>query len=222
MPNASRKFLLGLAVLFVAGGAIGWFYDQLLLGLLIAALLALLWQIRHLLAFVNALATGDFGYFRDGEGIWQQIFAQFNHERDRASRHKARHRRLLKEVRQSTDAMPDGAVILDMNNDIIMCNKAAKAIAGLKPKKDRGQRVDNILRDPKLAKLLQANDFKREVEIPSPVDEDGWLNCRVALMGGCCHRSKTTTFRLQRVCKEVGGTGLRFHDLRHEATSRFV
>ena len=34
-----------------------------------------------------------------------------------------------------------------------MCNKAAKQLAGFKRKKDRGQRVDNILRDPKLSKF---------------------------------------------------------------------
>lgn len=220
MPSASRKFLLGLGLLFVAGGLIGWFYDRLIVGLLVASLLALIWQVRHLLAFVNALQTRDFSYFRDGDGVWQQMFAQFNHERERASKHKASHRRLLKEVRRSTDAMPDGAVILDMNNDIIMCNKAAKTIAGLKPKKDRGQRVDNILRDPKLAKLLQANDFKREVEIPSPVEDGGWLNCRVVPYGAeqklLVLRDVTERIRLSRMRRDFVANAS--HELRSPLT----
>jgi two-component system phosphate regulon sensor histidine kinase PhoR len=79
--------------------------------------------------------------------------------------------------------MPDGAIILDESNEIVMCNKAAKRLAGFKRKKDRGQRVDNILRDPKLSKLLSAGDFRRDVEIASPVRDGNWLNCRIVPFG---------------------------------------
>ena len=183
MPGTARKYLVGLLLLLVGGSVIGWIYGSAERGLLIAALAAVAWQARHLLAFVKALRTRNFDIFREGEGIWQQIYSQFNYERQRANRYKQRHRQLLREVRKSTDAMPDGAVILDMNNEIVMCNRAAKALAGLKPKKDRGQRVDNILRDPALTRLLQSDDFTQQIEIASPVQENRWLNCRVVPYG---------------------------------------
>ncbi len=169
--------------MLAAGGLIGWFYGHAAWGLLVAALAVLLWQMRQLLSFNRAVHTRDFEQFRYGEGIWQQMFARFSHEHERASRYKREYRRLLKEVRRSTDAMPDGAVILDEDNQIIMCNKAAKHLGGLKRKKDRGQRVDNLLRDPKLAELLRSGGFAQEIEIPSPVRDDGWLNCRVVPYG---------------------------------------
>ena len=90
---------------------------------------------------------------------------------------------LLREIRKSTDAMPDGAVILDANNEIVTCNRAAKTLAGLKRKKDRGQRIDNILRDPKVTKLVNEGDLDRTVEIPSPLHDGDWLNCRVVPYG---------------------------------------
>lgn len=183
MPGTARKYLVGLLLLLVGGSVIGWIYGSAERGLLIAALAAVAWQARHLLAFVKALRTRDFDIFREGEGIWQQIYSQFNYERQRANRYKQRHRQLLREVRKSTDAMPDGAVILDMNNEIVMCNRAAKALAGLKPKKDRGQRVDNILRDPGLTRILQSGDFTDQIEIPSPIHDNRWLNCRVVPYG---------------------------------------
>lgn len=183
MPGPARKYLVGLFLLLVGGSVIGWIYGSVERGLLIAALLALAWQVRHLLAFVQALRTRDFDLFREGEGIWQLIYSQFNYERQRANRYKHRHRQLLREVRKSTNAMPDGAVILDMNNEIVMCNRAAKALAGLKPKKDRGQRVDNILRDPGLTRILQSEDFPQQIEIASPIHDNHWLNCRVVPYG---------------------------------------
>ena len=43
MPETSRKFLVGLFLLFAAGGLIGWLYDAPATGILCAALLALFW-----------------------------------------------------------------------------------------------------------------------------------------------------------------------------------
>ncbi len=183
MPDAWRKLLAGLLLLLAAGAFIGWLYGRPEIGLLVAALLALVWQVRQLLAFDRAVRTQDFEAFRYGEGIWEQIFARFTLLGERSARDKRRYRSLLREIRKSTDAMPDGAVVIDNDHEIVMCNRAAKLLAGLRPKKDRGQRVDNILRDPALTELLVAGDAEKTIEIESPVRAGDWLNCRVVPYG---------------------------------------
>jgi two-component system phosphate regulon sensor histidine kinase PhoR len=181
--ESSRKLVSGLAALLAAGTFVGWIYGEPLFGFLLAALMALIWQLRQLLQFNRALHTGNFDSFRIGEGIWQQIYSRFSYERDRGSRYKKMYRQLIKEIRRSTNAMPDGAVVLDENNEIVVCNRAAKMLAGLKRKKDRGQRVDNILRAPALTRLLRADDATKVADIPSPVKDGSWLNCRVVPYG---------------------------------------
>jgi two-component system phosphate regulon sensor histidine kinase PhoR len=183
LPGSGQKFVIGLLAFLAAGALVGWLYGEPLLGFLIASLLALVWQVRQLLLFNRALHTGDFDTFRYGEGIWQQMYSRFSYERERGARYKRMHRQVLKEIRKSTNAMPDGAVILDDVSDILICNRAAKTLAGLRRKKDRGQRVDNILRDPRLTRLLAANDATLTVDIPSPVRDGAWLNCRVVPYG---------------------------------------
>lgn len=183
MPHVWRKLLGGLGALLASGTAIGWIYGRPEIGLLVAALGALGWHVYKLLAFDRALRTQDFEAFRFGDGIWEQIFARFAFHSERSQRHKLRYRQLLKEIRKSTDAMPDGAVVIDNENQIVMCNKAAKLLAGLRPKKDRGQRVDNILRDPELTELLRSGDSERSIDIASPVRVGDWLNCRVVPYG---------------------------------------
>ena len=183
MTTTGRKLVLGLSLFLAAGGVIGWFYGRPLTGLLLAALLALIWQVRQLLTFERALRTDDFDDFRFGEGVWEQIFSRFQFERERGVRRKASYRGLLKEIRKSTNAMPDGAVILDGNNEIIVSNRAARELAGLKRRKDRGQRIENILRDPAIGELVNDAKFGASVEIPSPLVDGNWLNCRVVPYG---------------------------------------
>ena len=220
MPGSSRKFVAGVAFILAAGGLIGWLYGYTAWGLLIAALAVLAWQTRQLLSFNRAVHTRDFEQFRYGDGIWQQMFSRFNYENERALRAKREYRRLLKEIRRSTDAMPDGAVVLDEQNQIVMCNKAAKHLGGLKRKKDRGQRVDNILRDPKLTKLLHSGKFAREIEIPSPIRDDGWLNCRVVPYGAnqklLFLRDITERMRLNRMRRDFVANAS--HELRSPLT----
>lgn len=183
MSDAARRFVVGTLLFLAAGAAIGWLYDRPAMGLMAAALIALLWQVRQLLSFDRALRTGNFDDFRQGEGIWEQIVSKFRYENEKAARRKNSYRELLREVRKSTNAMPDGAVILNEENEIIACNRAAKHVAGLKRKKDRGQRVDNILRDPELTRLLQSGDSKLTIEMASPVKDGDWLSCRVVPYG---------------------------------------
>jgi two-component system phosphate regulon sensor histidine kinase PhoR len=183
MSDAARKVIAGILIVLAAGAGIGWLYDRPAVGLLIASLVCLAWQLRQLLMFDRALRTGDFDEFRHGEGIWAQIFSRFRFEHERALRRKNSYRGLLREIRKSTNAMPDGAIILDADNEMVTCNRAAKELAGLRRKKDRGQRIDNILRDPELARLLQENDYQATINMASPVDVNSWLNCRVVPYG---------------------------------------
>ncbi|MDH3812241.1 MAG: phosphate regulon sensor histidine kinase PhoR [Gammaproteobacteria bacterium] len=220
MSDAARKFLVGVFMFLAAGGAIGWLYDRPGLGLMVAALLALLWQVRQLLSFDRALRTGNFEDFRQGEGIWEQIFSRFHYESEKATRRKLGYRQLLREVRKSTNAMPDGAVILNDENEIIFCNRAAKQLAGIKRKKDRGQRVDNILRDPELTRLLHVDDHSLTVEIVSPIDDGSWLSCRVVPYGGdqklLLLRDVTERMRLSKMRRDFVANAS--HELRSPLT----
>lgn len=220
MSEASRKFLIGVLLLLLAGAFIGWLYGRPDLGLLGASLVVLTWLIRQLLTFERALRTDRFDDFRYGEGIWEQMLSKYRFQRDRAARRKKSHQLLLREVRKSTNAMPDGAVILDASNEIVNCNRAAKKLAGLKRKKDRGQRVDNILRAPEVVDLLHANDFESSIEIPSPVIDGNWLNCRVVRYGAdqklLLLRDVTERIRLSKMRRDFVANAS--HELRSPLT----
>ena len=220
MSGGAKRLLLGILMLLIAGGGVGWMYGHPLIGLLVASLGGLLWQLRQLLTFERALQTGDFDAFRHGEGIWEQIFSKFRFEHERSARRKQSYRGLLREIRKSTNALPDGAVIIDARHEIIGCNRAAKELAGLRRKKDRGQRVDNILRDPELTDLLRAGDHDASVNITSPVDAHRTLNCRVVPYGAdqklLLMRDVTERMRLSKMRRDFVANAS--HELRSPLT----
>lgn len=220
MPKSWRRLLIQLTLFLAAGAFVGWIYGRPDLGLLGAALIALVWQVRQLLAFEYAVRTRDFHLFKQGDGIWQQLFSRYSYEREQSVSDKQRYRQLLREIRKSTNAMPDGAVILDAANEIVACNRAAKKLAGLKRKKDRGQRIDNILRDPGLVELIHADDYKHSVEIASPVREGDWLNCRLVPYGAdqklLLLRDITDRIRLYRMRRDFVANAS--HELRSPLT----
>lgn len=184
MTVARRKYIMGMSLLLGGSMFIGWLYGRPDWGLLTGSLVALIWHSRHLLSIEKALRTRDFEDMPYGEGIWSQIFSHFSYLKQRSRRHKRSYQQLLKQIRQSTNAMPDGTIMLDANHEVVMCNKAAKELVGVKRRKDRGLRVDNILRDPHFVAYLNSNKLKDGVEIPSPVREDGRLFCRLVPYGG--------------------------------------
>ena len=170
-------------LLLVAGTLVGWLYGHPDRGLLVAALLGLGWQVRQLLRFEAALRSKHFGSLKYGDSIWSQLYSSYTYQRQRAREYRKNYRRLLKEVRKSTNAMPDGAVVLNKDYEILLCNKASQELAGFERKQDRGQRADNILRDPTFASYLKAADFTKGIEIGSPVIDGRWLMCRIVPYG---------------------------------------
>lgn len=183
MHKLARKVIYVQLSLLAAGALIGWLYGYPDWGLLLAALVGLGWQLRQLLRFEAALRSKHFGSLKYGDGIWSQMYSRFSYQRQRTAYYRKKYRRLLKEVRKSTNAMPDGGIVLNSDFEILLCNQAAQELAGFRSKQDRGQRVDNILRDPAFRAYLEAGDFTSGVEIPSPLQEDGWLSCRLVPYG---------------------------------------
>ena len=183
MSKVRQQLVIGHLLLLAAGGLIGWIYGQFAWGLLAAALLGLGWQLRQLIRFERALRSKHFGSLKYGDSIWSQMYSRFSYQYQRARGYRKNYRQLLKEVRKSTNAMPDGGIVLNADFEIVLCNKAAQNLAGFRRKKDRGQRVDNILRDPAFSRYLNSGDFASSIEIASPVREGGWLQCRIVPYG---------------------------------------
>src|SRR5690606_22822347 len=73
--------------------------------------------------------------------------------------HKQRLLEMFRELRHSTAAMPDGVVILNPQWEIMWFNRMAGRLLALRRRADLGMRLVNLVRDPALARYLEAGDY---------------------------------------------------------------
>lgn len=183
MPILWVKTLLQHAAIIAAGLLIGWIYDGPVWGLLAALAVLLGWHIFHLYLLERWLGTGDPGPMASGSGPWSQVLARIGAVKERGRRNRRAWMQLVKEIRASTKALPDGGVMLTGDLKIVRCNKAARQMLGLKKKRDRDVRIDNLIRHPEFVAYLESGSTKESVEIPAPGGGDRWLSCRLVPYG---------------------------------------
>ena len=156
MPGIWTWTLVRLGLALVAGALIGLIYDRPALGMLIVALgCAGLAALQPLSARTLAEHRFDCRYPRR-RWCWPPVFARIQFIKTKAKRRGKRFRRLVKELRASTEAFPDGGVILNAQYEILNYNLAARMLLDLKLRGDRGQRIENLLRHPDFIDYLRS------------------------------------------------------------------
>ncbi|MBT8422187.1 MAG: phosphate regulon sensor histidine kinase PhoR [Gammaproteobacteria bacterium] len=173
---------LRLALLAAAGTIIGALYGQPLIGLLLAVVAALAWNLMWLYRFDKWLSGRKIEFMPEGEGVWARVFSRVDFLRQRGKRRGKRFKSLLKQLRQATRSFPDAGIILNSRNEIVVFNRAARDLLGLK-KQDRGLRIENLIRDPDFIAYLRTDEPQRPVEIVSPQHSDRWVACNIVPYG---------------------------------------
>lgn len=101
----------------------------------------------------------------EGEGAWDDIFGRlYRHEKELRAQIEQREQ-TIKLLRAATQALTDGVVMLDLQNNIMFCNTTAETQLGLKLDADQGQSILNLVRQPEFVAYLEALDFSRPLTL---------------------------------------------------------
>ncbi|MBU0654195.1 MAG: phosphate regulon sensor histidine kinase PhoR [Gammaproteobacteria bacterium] len=120
----------------------------------------------------------------DSDGAWEQIAYLFNKAQQKNIERKRKQKEILMRFNHILSVLPDAAILLDAENHIEWANKAADKLLGIRNATDSGQRIENLLRNPDLHKLLK-EDSSRKIIIPSPRSDNMSLRARLLpLQGG--------------------------------------
>ncbi len=179
-PAAVSRLLVAVAVFAAAG----WLLGQITLVMLLGTLAYLGWNLYNQALLERWLRDGRRLEPPDSRGLWGEIFNGIHRLQQRQRKRRKRLTRILQGVRQTINAMPDGAVILRGQGEIQWWNAAARNLLGLTWPQDEGQRIANLLRHPEFTEFIrQQRDSASAITVPSPVNEDLMLEIRVVPYG---------------------------------------
>ena len=212
--------LLRVVATLVVGVALGSVLGSAVAGLIVALFIVVGFNLFNVLRLERELRLRKPVTVPAGTGVWAQVLAQISYLGTRISRHKSRYRALLREIRNSANALPDGVVSLNTENEMLRYNGAARKLIGLRKRRDRGQRIDNLIRHPDFIEYLQRGKFKSGITIPSPLTDGDWLWCIVVPYGPTMRllllRDVTEQTRLVRMRRDFVANAS--HELRSPLT----
>ncbi|MGR9085491.1 MAG: phosphate regulon sensor histidine kinase PhoR [Gammaproteobacteria bacterium] len=171
-------FILLATAFSIIGGLTGLFFPLMFL-LLLAILIRQIYQISR---FERWISMGGRGSYPKTSGIWEEIYYSVYRIKKNEKRRKKKLGKMVDQFRQSTEALPDAAVVLGPHDEIEWANKAAREVLGLQ-QSDKGQRIPNLVRFPEFIRYLKSGNYQDAIILPSPVDERIMLAVRIVSYG---------------------------------------
>ncbi|MCB1623203.1 MAG: phosphate regulon sensor histidine kinase PhoR [Pseudomonadales bacterium] len=187
MPLGVRAALyVALRVLAAAavGVLLGLVFGRVWIGVAAALAAYLAWQLWLLVrldAWLRNRRTADPPDV--ASGLWGDVITQVVRLHRRKRFHKDRVMRVLRELRRSTAAMPDGVVILNGENEIVWFNEKASEYLDLTRKVDYGLRIDNLVRMPEFTRYLQSGQYTLPAIIRVDPGDDRYLAFQLVSYG---------------------------------------
>src|SRR5579862_6086190 len=142
-------------------------------GVVVVLALYLLSQLAYLLRMLRWLRSDQIALAPDLSGPWGELVAMVARLFRRKQFHKQRLLRLLRELRRSTAAMPDGVVVLNPQAEILWFNRTAARLLGFRGKSDFGIRIENLVRQPEFVRYLRAGNYSAPVIVQSSIGQGG-------------------------------------------------
>ncbi len=179
MTRPAWQHLAWIAATVLVAAAVGWAFDHTMS--FVAAALGgwLAYEVRNLLRFERWLRRRAVEPPPNLSGLWAEVLAVASRIYRRKVFHKRRVLLLLREFRRMTSAMPDGAVLLGPNREILWFNRTAGRWLGLRRKFDYGIRIDNLVRHPDFVEYLDRPGATAPPRINLPRLGDRWLLVRL-------------------------------------------
>ncbi|TCS97644.1 two-component system phosphate regulon sensor histidine kinase PhoR [Tepidimonas ignava] len=148
-----------LVWLLLPGRGLGW------VGALAGAVAWQVWDHRRWRAVLTWLREPRPADTPEVDGAWGELVARVRRALKAANRKARKAQARLQEFLSAIQASPNGVVLLSKEGTIEWCNVMAGEHLGFDAKRDLGQRIRNLVRDPVFIQYLNQRDFTQPVEI---------------------------------------------------------
>jgi len=169
--------------LFVMALLVGITFKQVAWTLFIFTASYLAWHLRNLYNLDQWLQGKRKGIPEVIDGAWANVYYHLYRMQQRNRRRKKRLATMVSRFRESTNALPDAAVVLDPMGNIENWNKTAGKLLRLKNPQDLHQPITNLIRHPDFIRYLSDENFTKAFRMPSPHDENVILSLQIVPYG---------------------------------------
>jgi len=142
---------------------VGAVFDGVLVALGTGMLLYIVWTFYNFNRISQWLAKPS-KHTPESLGVWDEVFYQLYHLYKRQHRSRRKLASILKRFQKSTQALPYATIVLNANDEIEWFNPAASHMFQLRSQHDVGQRIDNLVRQPKFTNYLMKKKFEKPLE----------------------------------------------------------
>jgi len=118
-----------------------------------------------------------------GTGVWQHIFTKHYQILKVNKKSKKGLISALDQFTKAAEALMDGVVALNENNEIIWSNRKSQIMLNLNPRKDTGQPINYIFRNTDLIKYLEHESFEESIKINLDSQTDKIIEIKIIPFG---------------------------------------
>ncbi len=171
---------------------ISWFVSSMLLALLSCVILDLplltlaifasayvlwlLWRMNTLVLWLRA--GGNTAGAPQSAGLTDEMVELIHREKQFSRKQTDRYRATVAQFNSLAADLPDATIVLGHEFDIRWANAAAAKLLNIKADTDRGQRIDNLIREPAFREFLHSAQDSEELELNSPLHNERVLAIR--------------------------------------------
>jgi two-component system phosphate regulon sensor histidine kinase PhoR len=175
LSKPAWQHIVWIVAVVAFAALVGLAFDRPALFAAVALAIVLALQVRNLVRLEHWLKHRTVVSPPDMTGLWGEIVAITSRIYRRKVYHKRRVLTLLREFRRMTAAMPDGAILLGPNREILWLNRVAGRWLDLRRKVDHGIRIDNLVRHPAFVEYLEKGGTTAPPRVHLPKQGDRWL-----------------------------------------------
>ena len=184
--NAAWAGFLGMFAALAVASLGAWLVADLEWALaLLATGFALMgvYHVRNLAAFLRWLTAPRRDALPIGRGAWEVAYAALHgHIRTREESERVLATTLAR-FRAAVQALPDGVVILNRDSQIEWANPTAERHLDIDGRRDAGQAITNLLRNPDFIAYLESNSFGEPLVLRRARGDASVLTLRVIGFG---------------------------------------
>jgi two-component system, OmpR family, phosphate regulon sensor histidine kinase PhoR len=143
----------------------------------------LIFHLRQLQQLNQWLANPQVRAVPEGRGVWEDTFVALYHLARRQSVSQQQLSKALARFQRAGEAMPDGVVMLDANDQIEWFNPIAAQQFGLNPKTDIGNPITYLLRQGQFNEYISAHNYSEPLVMKSTRSPDTTLAIQLVPFG---------------------------------------